>query len=247
MALESPILFPLLALLVTVAAVTGAASGAWRPRAPHHFLGWAHGIAAGLMLGLAYLLSAASAGRPPLGIALGSVLGVVGVFALHRWLGVGEMDRLAGDRPSGEGVRSLLAASVLHDGVEGVALGCALVLDPWLGIAAAGTLAIHNVAESGSLAAVLAGTGRRPWRVFTETVMTNLPLPLVALLVWGVIGHGPSAWFFTFAIGLAVGALIYLVLVDLLPEAYERSGQTSIALLVSAGVALVVALEGWVR
>lgn len=238
--------FALLAFGVTMAALVGAASGAWRPGAPRRLLALAHGVAAGLMLGLAYLLSAASAGRPPWLVALGSVIGVVGVYLAHRFLGVGEMDRFEGARGGDGGIRSLLAASTLHDGVEGVALGCALVLDPWLGLATGATLALHNVAEAGSLAAVLARLGTSPWRAFRNVVATNLPMPLVALVVWRLVAHGPDALIFPALVGLAVGALIYLVLVDLLPEAYERSGQGSIALLVTAGVTLVVALEGWV-
>ena len=46
------------------------------------------------------------------------------------------------------------------------------------------------------------------------------------------------------AIGFSVGALVYLVLVELLPESYRQAGPTSIALVTLVAMGIVVALTG---
>ena len=46
------------------------------------------------------------------------------------------------------------------------------------------------------------------------------------------------------ALGFAVGALTYLVLVELLPESYRQAGHTSIALVALVAMGIVVLLRG---
>jgi zinc transporter ZupT len=46
------------------------------------------------------------------------------------------------------------------------------------------------------------------------------------------------------AVGFAVGALIYLTLAELLPESYREAGHTSIALVTLIAMGIVVALGG---
>ena len=200
-------------------------------------LGMAHALAAGPMLGLAYLLSTAGGERDPRLIALGSVLAVVSIFTAHRSLGVGEMDRLAAD--SAVDRRRLALTSALHDGAEGLALGCAFVLDVRLGWATALTLALHNLGEG---AALMAALRRAPGGALGRVVLANLPTILLAPVPWVVAQH--YALGFALLLGASVGSMLYLVLVDLLPEAYEHAGHASIAVVVSAGLALVVAFEG---
>ena len=72
-------------------------------------------------------------------------------------------------------------------------------------------------------------------------------------LLADVAAHMPEATFvlvgavpslMPWAIGFAVGALIYLVLVELLPESYRQAGHTSIALVTLVAMGMVVALGG---
>jgi len=61
--------------------------------------------------------------------------------------------------------------------------------------------------------------------VVTFVVATQLPV----VLPW--------------ALGFAVGALTYLVLVELLPESYRQAGHTSIALVALVAMGIVVLLR----
>ena len=47
------------------------------------------------------------------------------------------------------------------------------------------------------------------------------------------------------ALGFAMGALVYLVMVEPLPESYRQAGNTSIALVTSVAMGIVVLLNGF--
>jgi zinc transporter ZupT len=49
------------------------------------------------------------------------------------------------------------------------------------------------------------------------------------------------------ALGFAFGALVYLLLAELLPESYRRAGRTSIALVTSVAAGIAALLGGGVR
>ena len=73
-------------------------------------------------------------------------------------------------------------------------------------------------------------------------VATNANQVLVAVVVFTVAGALPVL--FPWALGFAAGALIYLLLVELLPESYHQAGHTSIALVALLAMAMVVSLGG---
>ena len=73
-------------------------------------------------------------------------------------------------------------------------------------------------------------------------VATNLNQVLVAVVTFAVVGAAP--FLLPWALGFAVGALVQLVLVELLPESYRVAGYTSIAVVASIAMGMVVLLEG---
>jgi zinc transporter ZupT len=50
-------------------------------------------------------------------------------------------------------------------------------------------------------------------------------------------------WLLPWAIGFSVGALLYLIFSELLPESYAQAGHTSIALVALLAMAVVVGLS----
>ena len=71
-------------------------------------------------------------------------------------------------------------------------------------------------------------------------IATNLNQVLLAVLTFAVVGALPAL--LPWALGFAVGALVYLVLVELLPESYRQAGHTSIALVTSLTMGVLVLL-----
>lgn len=205
------------------------------------WIGWAHALAAGGMLGAAFALTAVR-GIPPGAAAVGGALGVGFIVATHSLTGVGRVDlSRANTTHAGSGYR-LLLIHMLHASSEGIAIGVAMAVDLSLGVFMALAIAVHNMPEAAVLAAVTSrlGFGRRG--TVGLAVLSNAGQPLLALATWVVVAAFPPA--LPWALGFAVGALLNLVLTELLPASYREAGSTSIALVASVALGLVVLLSG---
>jgi len=227
----------------TLAAVGAALAGIGflgsREVAPR-WLGWSNALAAGLMFGAAYSLLIASLAPTPWPPILGALLGVGWVNLTHRLAGTSDLELNRLHEVSAEYSRKVFLVQSLHSGWEGVAVGAAASIDLGLGLFLLAILAFHNVAEGVLLVAVLRARDIRTGQASFLAVLSNGPQVLLAgatmLLLEAVPGVGP--W----VAGFAVGALVHLVLVELLPEAYKEAGPASIALLTSAAIGVAILL-----
>lgn len=224
------------ALAAALGALVVRARRTWPAR-----LGWANAVASGLMLGLSYVLAEQGLQWPALATAVGAVAGILLVAGLHRSFGAQDLERnLVAEQAPGYTTRIVLGTS-LHAAAEGIALGLATALDLRLGLFMALALAIHKIAEGAVLCAVLGGQGASLTRAAAVAVASNLAAVPAAVGTYLLVGGWPG--FTPWLLGLAVGTLVYLVMVDLLPEAYRQAGHGSIALVVSLTLGAIVLLE----
>lgn len=239
---------PVLVLLAAssaaaAAAVVGVLPVALRDELPLRWMGWANALAGGMMMGAAYTLTAQE--TPPLELGAGALVGILFVHRIHRAFHQGSgpedrrLDRVERAEPA-HGYRVLLLGA-LHATWEGVAIGAAAVTELAFGVFLALALAVHNVPEATVLAAALRGQGLRLPSVAGLAVAVNLPQVLLAVAVYAVVSAAPAA--LSWALGFAAGALLHLVLVELLPASYRQAGKLTIALVAAVAMGIVV----WVR
>jgi ZIP family zinc transporter len=221
----------------------GAVPVVLRRRLPASWLGWANAVAAGLMLGAAYVLMAAAMGRAPGAGAGGAVVGILLLYGTHAAGGTHELDlNRLGDPAPDYGYR-LLLVNTLHTAPEGIAIGIAMMLSASLGGFMALAIAVHNVPEVAVLASVLASRGLPVRRAVAAATATRVSQILFAVATFAVVSAAPVA--LPWVLGLAVGALLYLVMAELLPHCYRQAGHTSIALVTILAMGIVVLLEAW--
>lgn len=211
------------------------------------FFGWANALAAGLMLGVAYTLLVEGLDIDLLAGGVAALLGMGFVRATHAITDTSERvddDRYSGDVASdpAPGHRIFLAHT-LHAAHEGIAIGAAMALALPLGIAMAVTLAVHNVPEAMVLTRTLTGRGAGLSRSAMLAAASNINQVLLGAATFAVIAAAPTL--LPWVTGFAVGAFVYLVLVELLPDSYHQAGHTSIALVTLAAMGVVVLLTGW--
>ncbi|MGE5652651.1 MAG: ZIP family metal transporter [Bacillota bacterium] len=209
-----------------------------KPRAP--VLSLLLGLAAGVMIGVVImdlLPSALVYGDLKITI-LGSIAGVVMMFALQRaivhsssfervrtakhWLSMGYFIALA---------------IAMHDFPEGLAIGAGYFAEPGLGVMIALAIGLHNIQEGIGMAAPLWMGGASIPRILMITLLTSLCTPLGALT--GTLFFGLSSAIIGLAIALAAGAMIYVVVSELLPQAQELGIVTG-AVGIALGLGLVV-------
>jgi len=110
-----------------------------------------------------------------------------------------------------------------------------------LGATVALAIAIHNIPEGLAVAIPMRSAGASFGRCFTAATITSLPQPLAAI---------PAvllAWFFEplmpFLMGFAAGAMIFLVVLELLPDALEVDTHSHIAWAFTAGFGLMLLIQ----
>jgi zinc transporter ZupT len=109
-----------------------------------------------------------------------------------------------------------------------------------LGIAVVSALAVHNIPEAIAITLALRAQGVSTWACMGWAMFTSLPQPLAAPLAAWMI------WLFEpllpFGMGFAAGAMTFLVVDDLLPDALQATSRTRTAAAFMAGVVAMIVL-----
>lgn len=228
--------------LAAAAGALGVVPLLGREQPPIVGIGWGNAVAAGFMLGAAYVLMAAGLERGALVETTGAVLGIGFVFLTHAASGVENLALNRLGRSGPEYASKVLLVNWLHSASEGVAIGAAMAVSLPFGIFVAIAIALHNIPEATALAAAQRGQGVRWLSAAGLGVVSNTSQVLLAVVTFAVIRAAPDA--LPWALGFAMGSLIYLVMAELLPASYRQAGHTTIALVTVLAMAIVVLVGG---
>jgi ZIP family zinc transporter len=178
------------------------------------------GLAAGVMAvaSVAGLLLPAldegSVGEVGAGLAAGILFLVVSRAIVDR-------SKLATGTARGVGVRAsvlVFAVLLVHSLPEGFAIGTAYASDTeGLAVFVILAIAIQNIPEGTSVAIPLEATGASASRQFWAAVATSAPQPVGAVVAYLLVEEIEALLPFSFA--FAAGAMLALVVVELLPDA----------------------------
>ena len=201
------------------------------------------GVAAGLMgvASIVGLLLPALDEDGSVSVAAGLVAGTAFLLGSRhvleaRDVHVGEL-RGAGVR------RSLLVFAVLlvHSLPEGFAIGTAFASDTE-GLALFVILAIglQNIPEGTSVAIPMEAAGFSRSQQFWAAVLTSAPQPVGALVAYLLVEQ--IGWLLPFSFAFAAAAMLALVVIELLPQAFAPGGRGMAAGGVAVGAALMLLL-----
>ena len=201
------------------------------------------GFAAGVMgvAAIAGLLIPATEEGSAVAVALGLIVGLAFLVLARRHL-----DRDAGFMGrSGPGARtSALVFLVLfvHSLPEGFAVGTAFASDrAGLSLFVILAIAIQNVPEGTSVAIPMEEAGFGRARQFWTAVATSAPQPLGALIAFAAVEKVGGLLPFSFA--FAAGAMLALIAIELLPQAYSGRDRLGPSTGVALGAAVMLALS----
>ncbi|MFW5947418.1 MAG: ZIP family metal transporter [Gemmatimonadota bacterium] len=228
--------------LAALAAVVGVLPQAVRGVPSLPAIGWANALAAGLMMGVAYVLLTTGLGDRLAEGGLSALLGIAFVRGTHGLTGTGELDLADLDEAGPVYGYKVLLADTLHAAHEGIAIGAAMTISLPLGISMAVALGVHNIPEAMILSRVLTRQGTGVVQAAGIAAATNINQVLLAVVTFAVATAAPVI--LPWVVGFAVGALLYLLLVELLPAAYRQAGHTGIALVAIVAMGMVVLLAG---
>ena len=135
----------------------------------------------------------------------------------------------------------IVAVMTVHSFSEGVAVGVAFGGAATLALVITIAIAVHNIPEGLAIGAVLHPRGVSVWRCAGWSVFSSLPQPLMAVPAFLFVERFSAA--LPYGLGFAAGAMVFMVLIELLPEAYEQARRARVASLVSLMLVAMVLFQ----
>lgn len=188
----------------------------------------ANATAAGLMLGACFGLLAEGTKYGGWQTIAGANLGVLFILGTQRWLD--DHDLAVGELRGADARQMILIVIVMtvHSFSEGVAIGASFAGGAALATLITAAIAVHNIPEGLAISAVLRPRGASIASCAGWSVFSSLPQPLMAVPAFVFVETFRPA--LPYGIGFAAGAMIFMVFLELLPEAYEQCPKPLIGL-----------------
>jgi ZIP family zinc transporter len=164
-------------------------------------------------------------------VIIGILLGALFLSQTDQYLSHERLEQANWKRFGNKAILLIFIAMSVHSIPEGVAVGVGYssetVYSNNLGDYIALAIALHNIPEGFAVAVPMRSAGASIWRCFWAAVFTSLPQPIAAV---------PAAyvsWLFQpimpILMGFAAGAMIFLVILELIPEALHDSSPGKVA------------------
>jgi ZIP family zinc transporter len=213
----------LAALVTALATGLGALPFAFVPTMSRRWLGISNALASGFMLSASGALVIEGAIRGVGRTAAGAAVGALFIDATHRLIGGRELHFGALRGADAKKAVLIVAVMTLHSFSEGGGLGVSYGGGAELGIFITIAIAIHNIPEGLAISLVLVPRGASVASAAGWSIFSSLPQPLVAAPAFVFVEQFKP--FLPVGLGFAGGAMVWLVLAELLPEARaELSG-----------------------
>lgn len=221
------------ALATALATGLGAVPFLFARTPSRSWLGTANSLAAGFMIGAGIGLLF-EGGRYDVGrTAGGALVGLVFIWGSGRLI-ERRRELHLGALEGADAMRALMIVGVmtLHSFTEGVGVGVAFGGEEALGVLIAVAIAVHNIPEGLAISLVLVPRGASVRAAAGWSIFSSLPQPLMAvpafLFVESFSGFLPAG------LGFAAGAMLWLAIGDLLPEALATTKRSTVAIATGA-------------
>jgi ZIP family zinc transporter len=229
------------ALITALATGLGAIPFAFLKELSPRVSALANALAAGLMLGASFSLVGEGSHYGSTQTVTGALLGVL--FILGTQYIIGEREVEFGGF-GGAGARRMMLVIVVmtvHSFSEGVAVGVAFGGGMALATAITIAIAVHNIPEGIAISAVLRARGVSVLPCALWSIFSSLPQPLMAVPAFIFVEAVRPA--LPWGLGFAAGAMLFMVLVELLPEAYGMARRPSVGILASLSIIAMVLFQ----
>ena len=199
------------------------------------FLGKSNAIAAGLMLSASYNLIFEGYKINEWMTLMGMIAGVVLVVSANAWLekkSTVEVSDIIGGKK--RDMLLFLGIMTVHSFAEGVSVGVSFASTAEFGIFIAMAIAIHNIPEGLAISLVMVPKGTSPLKAVWWSIFSSLPQPLMAVPAFLFVESFKD--YLPFGLGLAAGAMIWMVFAELIPEALEKCEPHKIGLWITVAI-----------
>jgi zinc transporter ZupT len=195
----------------------------------------ANAIAAGLMLGASFGLVSEGALHNGWATFVGAILGVLFILVAQRLMGDHEIDFVGATGVSARRMLLIVVVMTIHSFAEGAAVGVSFGGGEDLATAITIAIAVHNIPEGLAISAVMRPRGASLLACIGWSIFSSLPQPITAVPAFLFVDRFVAV--LPYGLGFAAGAMVFMVLVELLPEAFEQATSRVVGLI--AGLTLI--------
>ncbi len=228
-------------LITALATGLGAVPFAFVRMVSARAVAYANAVASGLMLGASFGLVAEGTRHGSWQTIGGAIVGVAFILATQRFLGRYDIQFGTARGAGARRVTLVLVVMTAHSFAEGVAVGVAFGGGMTLAAVITAAIAVHNIPEGLAISAVLRPRNVSVFRCAAWSIASSLPQPLMAVPAFLFVETFATA--LPYGMGFAAGAMVVMVFVELLPEAYEQARKPTVALLVSVTLVAMVLFQ----
>jgi zinc transporter ZupT len=132
----------------------------------------------------------------------------------------------------------IVALMTIHSFSEGVGIGVAYGGGESLGWLIAVAMALHNIPEGLAISLVLVPRGASAWQAARWSIFSSLPQPVMAVPAYYFVEQFQVL--LPYGLGFAAGAMVWITIADLLPDALRDSGPRTVV--ASASLSIVAML-----
>lgn len=176
----------------------------------------------------------------------GAVAGLLFIVATERVLERREGFRV-GRLRGADAMKALMIVGVmtLHSVTEGVGVGVSFGGGEALGLFITIAIAVHNIPEGLAISLVLVPRGEPVWRAAGWSVFSSLPQPLLAVPAYLFVETFRE--FLPVGLGFAAGAMLWMSVAELIPDALQDASRVSVAVTVAVSGILMLWFQTWLR
>jgi len=197
------------------------------------WLGIGNAVAAGLMLGASIGLvyegvTMEDVSFTYLRVLAGAIAGGILVYYSHKFLNNRDEDYSIGNIQGADAIKMLMILGIMtvHSFAEGIGVGVSFGESHTFGAFIAIAIAIHNIPEGLAISLIFIPRGTSIRKAAFWSIFSSLPQPLMAIPAFlFVLTFKP---FLPVGLGLAAGAMFWMVFRELIPEAKEELENRSV-------------------
>ncbi|KAM5560748.1 putative zinc transporter [Rosa sericea] len=207
--------------------------------------GLCNGMAAGVMLAASFDLIQEGQGHGAGNwVVFGILAGGIFILLCKKFLEqYGEVSMLDIKGADATKVVLVIGIMTLHSFGEGSGVGVSFAGSKGFsqGLLVTLAIAVHNIPEGLAVSMVLASRGVSPQNAMLWSVITSLPQPIVA--VPSFMCADAFSKFLPFCTGFAAGCMIWMVVAEVLPDAFKEASPSHVASAATLSVAFMEALS----
>lgn len=236
----------IVSLITAIATGFGVLPFLYKRKIKKRYLGYANATAAGLMLAASCRLINEGIGYDLWKSVLGFVTGLGLIYIINSKLS--NQNKLKIGNLSGvNAIKALMIVGIMtvHSFAEGIGVGVSFSGGKDFGIFVATAIAVHNIPEGLAIGIVLIPREVKLWKAVLWAVFSSIPQPLLAVPAYLFVET--FATYLPVGLGIAGGAMIWMVTSELLPDALDEAPKERVSLVLALAVIAMILFQNLIE